>query len=694
MPTVSSVADYLNALIQADVLTPEQAEPIRSDPVTFADPTLAARQLVRLGHITIFQAQQVFQGRGRQLTLGKYLLLDKIGEGGMGLVYKARDKKLGRIVALKVIRGEYAQHPQALRRFQREARAAAPLAHAHMVTLYDADQIGNQHYLALEYVPGQDLGQLLKRHGPLPVAQACDFIRQAALGLHHAHAAGLVHRDVKPANLLVMPPDAAATSAGPWGTVKVSDLGLARLAAAAESQTTRDGAMIGTVDYMAPEQAKDSKTADARADLYSLGCTLFQLLTGRLPFEGENVIEKMLKHQQEPAPDVRTLNPDVPAPVADLIQRLLAKQPEDRPRSAAEVAEALVPHSRDVVGTAGWGHLRDAAGVALEPTIAFGNTPTPDFHLQPAPGKAAGTSAPKATGRKPAPKPKSRPPSSHPSIELQPPRRWILVAAVVVGVALVVIISWIAYRPRAPGGLVDAKGPGGNTQPTSRPAEGRGLAGRPVLPPPGWISLWNGRDLSGWEVIVSQPEGVDSQQLIRVDQIEGEPALVFAADLQGTLTTTSPYEDFTLRAEYRWGPESAPAQSPRQSGIRYLCHGRRSKLRGGWMAGCGLELKPEGSGRLRLDSVDLIRFVPAAEHEPIRDLAPPRWNEVEIIVQAQPATVVHNVNGRTVAAAQNLHRVTLLGADRETPLRSGKIQLVADRSEIAFRRLWLRTGPQ
>ena len=201
----------------------------------------------------------------------------------MGQVFKARNWKLGRIVALKLIRKERLDSPDAIRRFQREVRAAAALSHPNIVLAYDADQIGGTHLLVMECIEGaSDLAKLVKKNGPLPVAQACEYIRQAALGLQHAFERGLVHRDIKPANLLL-------TADGK--TVKILDMGLARLDqkagdGEASSTMTQEGAVMGTPDYIAPEQAMESHTVDIRADLYSLGCTFYYLLTAKVPFPG------------------------------------------------------------------------------------------------------------------------------------------------------------------------------------------------------------------------------------------------------------------------------------------------------------------------------------------------------------------------------------------------------------------------
>lgn len=473
MPTALSVADFLESLIEAEVLTPEQLTPFGADHQPDNDITSLAHCLVRQGLITLYQAQQVCRGRAGSLRFGKYLILDKLGEGGMGLVFKARDCQLGRIVALKVLRGELANHALARRRFAREARAAAAVSHPHIVTLFEADQSGGRLYLAMEYVPGRDLAQILRQDGPLPLPQACEYVRQAALGLHQVHAKGLVHRDVKPANLLLVSPDQSHCANFPWGVIKVSDLGMARLACGGDSQTTGDGTMIGTVDYMAPEQARSARSADGRADLYSLGCTLFHLATGRLPFQGENVIEKMLKHQHESPPDLRRYLPEAPAEVADLIARLLAKRREDRPASAAEVADALAPFCREVVApvaaSAGSRPSRETISSPLFDQTLAADTPVPlavkttpagirqlpafnrgASRTSKAGGTAAGRSKPasvcgcstQAVTRR------STGWGARSTGSQKTPRRGTLLAALLVGCLLVVAVSACYYRPQ------------------------------------------------------------------------------------------------------------------------------------------------------------------------------------------------------------------------------------------------------
>jgi serine/threonine protein kinase/formylglycine-generating enzyme required for sulfatase activity len=338
-----STPSLLESLSAADLLTAEQlSELARLPEAQDSDSRALARALVRRGRLTRYQINEVAAGRGKSLRIGSYVVLERLGEGGMGQVFKARHQHMDRVVAIKVMRKESLQSADSVRRFYQEIKAAAALMHPNIVMAFDAGQVGTTHYYSMEYVDGPDLDRLVSQSGPLPVAQACDFIRQAALGLQHAHERGLVHRDVKPSNLLVSSPPG-----GP-PVVKVLDLGLARLTTSFPQQRklTRKDQMLGTPDYLAPEQALDARKADIRADVYSLGCSLFFLLTGRAPFQAEALAELLLKHQSEPPPSVRSSRPDAPLALDALLKRMLAKKPEQRPSTPAEVAAALEPLAR------------------------------------------------------------------------------------------------------------------------------------------------------------------------------------------------------------------------------------------------------------------------------------------------------------------------------------------------------------
>lgn len=277
----------------------------------------------------------------------------------MGVVYRARHTELEKIVALKVLSPRRTQDTEALARFRREMKAVGRLAHPNIIQATDAGAVEGTHFLVTEFISGIDLATLVKQHGPLPIPDACELIRQAAQGLQHAHDNGLVHRDIKPSNLML----------SAYGRVKVLDLGLARLQEAGHDQakgdSTASGIIMGTCDYMAPEQADDPHAVDHRADLYGLGCTLFHLLVGHAPFADtryKTPLQKIQAHALEPIAPLQSARPDVPAELAAVVDRLLAKNPEERFASADGVAQALRPFA---VGS-DLGQLLHAAGATSE----------------------------------------------------------------------------------------------------------------------------------------------------------------------------------------------------------------------------------------------------------------------------------------------------------------------------------------
>ncbi len=275
----------------------------------------------------------------------RYRVLGPIGSGGMGAVYKAEHLFMERAVALKVVGRELTADPALVARFVREVKAAARLVHPNIVHAYDADQAGGVHFLVMEYVEGQSLDKVVRERGPLPAAEACDYVRQAALGLQHAHEQGMVHRDVKPHNLMLTPD----------GRVKVLDFGLARFALEAlppasraadgggRASLTQAGAVMGTPDYIAPEQARDARAADGRADIYSLGFTLYFLLSGRVPFPDESSFAKIIAHLERSPRPLGELRRDLPAGLLRAVERMTAKDPAKRYQTPAEAAAALAP---------------------------------------------------------------------------------------------------------------------------------------------------------------------------------------------------------------------------------------------------------------------------------------------------------------------------------------------------------------
>jgi serine/threonine protein kinase len=287
--------------------------------------------LMKDGRLTKYQVRRVTQGRSTELVFGNYAVLSRIGTGGMGDVYKALHRRMQRVVAIKVIKKKMATE-EFIIRFRREIQAAARLNHPHVIAAYDADECDLGDFLVMEYIEGTDFKEIVENGGPLSVDEALETIRQAALGLSYAHEHGIVHRDIKPANLMR---DIS-------GVVKVADLGLARVMDSADgiaqgAGLTQTGTVAGTIDYMPPEQAVDSATVDHRADIYSLGCTLFFMLTGGPVFNEPSLMGRMLAHRETPPPALTSVVDGASPELDALFQRMLAKKPDDRQQSMLDL---------------------------------------------------------------------------------------------------------------------------------------------------------------------------------------------------------------------------------------------------------------------------------------------------------------------------------------------------------------------
>ncbi len=344
----SAKADpLLKALLASHNLTPEKIEAVRTAfAQSGASPAHLADQLDSLGMLSRYQFKKIQTGRAHELFFGDYFIFGKVGEGGMGKVYQAYCQRLQSAVALKVVRTQLLSNKTVMMRYEREARAAQQLDHPNIVKLLHAGDVHGKYYLAMEFVDGSDLSRMVKEFGPLPYPEACEYIRQSALGLQHAHDLRFVHRDIKPSNLLVF--GTRPVLGAEWNaTVKILDMGLVRSLeedlSEAGDELTRDGTVVGTPDYMSPEQGKNSSTVDSRADLYSLGCTLYYLLRGHVPFQKGTPIDKLIAHQIDPVPDVRVGRPELPPMLGDVVARLMRKKPNERYQTAGEVAEALLP---------------------------------------------------------------------------------------------------------------------------------------------------------------------------------------------------------------------------------------------------------------------------------------------------------------------------------------------------------------
>jgi serine/threonine protein kinase len=342
-----------------------------------------AALLVRDGLLTFFQAKQLKLGRYKRFTIGsKYRLLELIGAGGMGAVYLCEHTLMRRLVALKVLPVEKLEDPSSLERFHREARAVAALDHPNIVRAYDIDQFEKLHFLVMEYVDGTSLQEVVARHGPMDPIRAAHYIAQSAVGLQHAHELGMVHRDVKPGNLLLERS----------GVIKILDMGLSKFFNKTQDNVTEkydEKCVLGTADYLAPEQAVSSNV-DIRADIYSLGGTLYFLLTGSTPFPDGTIAAKLVAHQTKEPKPVEQFRKDVPAGLLEVLRTMMAKDPDDRYQTPIEVADALAewteqpveaPPAREmpglcplVLGLTGQAQIRSGVSPSLSRAVAAGRS--------------------------------------------------------------------------------------------------------------------------------------------------------------------------------------------------------------------------------------------------------------------------------------------------------------------------------
>ncbi len=298
-----------------------------------ADPVELAKALQKHKLVTRWHCEKLLQGKYKGFFLGKHKLLGHIGSGGMSSVYLAEHMKMHDLRAIKVLPQSKLGKSSYLARFQQEAKAIASLNHPNIVRAYDIDNQKDTHYIVMEYVDGDDLQTLVKKKGPLPFDKVADYIAQAAHGLQHAHEVGLIHRDVKPANVLI----------NSDGKIKLLDLGLALFADDEQASLTMDfnDKVLGTADYLAPEQALNSHQVDHRADLYGLGCTMYFLLTGQAPFPDGTIAQRIAKHQKEMPKEIRKIRPECPGELEGICWKLLQKDPKFRYSSAKQTAEVL-----------------------------------------------------------------------------------------------------------------------------------------------------------------------------------------------------------------------------------------------------------------------------------------------------------------------------------------------------------------
>ncbi|HKB04398.1 MAG TPA: serine/threonine-protein kinase [Gemmataceae bacterium] len=359
MRAPTTPAELFQLIIQSELLDRGRLEAywegVRAAGAVPTDAAACGQLLVADGLLTQFQARILLQGKWKNFFLGgKYKVLDQLGAGGMGAVFLCEHRFMRRRVAVKILPPDRIHSPSVLQRFYREAEAIARLDHPNIVRAHDVGHHGSVCFLVLEYIDGVNLQRLVEGQGPLPVLRAVNYAVQAAQGLHCAHRAGLVHRDVKPANLLL----------DRFGVIKVLDLGLALFADGRpkSGDTSAQAGLLGTADYIAPEQAQDAGQADARSDVYSLGCTLYFMLAGQTPYHGGSVAQKLALNQTTAAAAVANFRQEVPAGVADAVRRMLAKDPAERPASALAAAEFLRP----------WFKVVPAPPAEELPTLQFG----------------------------------------------------------------------------------------------------------------------------------------------------------------------------------------------------------------------------------------------------------------------------------------------------------------------------------
>jgi serine/threonine-protein kinase len=344
-----SLDEFVRSLTETGILPPDEITSlVNSLPVdrTRVNVEKLARDLVRKQKITRFQASVIFRGQSRGLRIGEYVVLDKIGSGGMGQVFKAKDRRTGKLLALKLLRATYTKSERAVTRFYREANTAARLKHRNLAAVSDAGEWNGLHYLVMELIDGRDTRAIVKKKGRLSVDASLDIIVQAARGLAYAHENGIIHRDMKPANLLL----------DKSGRVVILDLGLARLDESAQEaagdeqgRLTIPGHFLGTLDFVAPEQAADAHEIDGRSDIYSLGCTLHYLLTGSPPYRRESAPLILMAHCMDPIPQLTTTS-GVTDRLNAVFQQMLAKKNYDRFNTMCEVVAELEACQRELAG--------------------------------------------------------------------------------------------------------------------------------------------------------------------------------------------------------------------------------------------------------------------------------------------------------------------------------------------------------
>lgn len=366
-----SPPELLDWLGQFQFLSGAQIDELRPTLGTFADSHAFAKELIRRDWLTPFQVNQILQGKHEQLVVGNYRLRERIGEGAMGQIFKAVQVKLDRTVAVKMIHKQMISSEKAMERFRREVETASQLDHPNICRVRDAGDVAGLPYMVMDFIDGTNLSQRVKLNGALPIHEAVEYARQAAMGLQHAYERGIVHRDIKPANLIVT---TLKYNDETLPLVKILDFGLARFESEQDdgNRLTQVGKMLGTIDYVSPEQATDARNADIRADIYSLGCTLYYTLTAQPPFTGKDVVERLGPRLTGEPPWIRTQRAEIHPGLEGVLRQMMARLPEDRYQTPIEAAQALEPYATP---------SSDSPGVAMALPVAEGAIAEGEFPM-------------------------------------------------------------------------------------------------------------------------------------------------------------------------------------------------------------------------------------------------------------------------------------------------------------------------